>query len=129
MPHWMIGCFIPKSSVIRVLIVSVSYCEQFSGDLQIAAEVMVGGAELNVDGRQPLKIPTDLQLVAHAHATVDLHCLLADELRCLAYLHLGAGDSPGALTRVASEGQSGEIAHRQCLLVSNEHVDHPVLQH
>ena len=35
------------------------------------AEVMVGGAELHVDGSQPLETAADLQLVAHPHAAVD----------------------------------------------------------
>src|SRR5271155_3989144 len=138
MPPCMIGCFIPKSSVMRVFIdarlpwwlltlSSEVGSVKLSGDLQITTEMMVGGAELHIDGSQPLEIAADLQLIAHTHAAMDLHRLLANELCRFADLHLGAGGRLGALARVAGEGQSGQIAHRQRLLVGNEHVDHPVL--
>src|ERR1700722_11050276 len=91
MPPWMIGCLIPKSSVIRVFIASVSICVRFSGDLQITAEVMLGSAELDVDRGQPLEITADFQFVAHSHAAMDLHGLLANKFCRLANLYLGTG--------------------------------------
>ena len=59
--------------------------------------MMVGAAELYVDCSQPLEIAADLQFVAHTHAAMDLHRLLANELCRLAHLYLGAGDRLGAL--------------------------------
>ena len=56
MPPWMIGCFIPKSSVIRVLIDTGFSLRSLSGDLQITTEVMVGSAEQIVDCSQSLEV-------------------------------------------------------------------------
>jgi len=52
----MIGCFIPKSSVIRVLIDTGFSLRSLSGDLQITTEVMVGSAEQIVDCSQSLEV-------------------------------------------------------------------------
>ena len=41
--------------------------------------------------RQPLEVVTDIQLICHAHAAVDLYGLLADEASGLADGNLGGG--------------------------------------
>src|SRR5690606_20695502 len=59
--------------------------------LGVAAEVPVGVAELAFDHGDALEVVADIEFVGHAHAAVDLHGVLADELAGLADLHFRAG--------------------------------------
>src|SRR6266404_344352 len=58
---------------------------------RVSQEMIGGIAELDVDGGDPLEVMTDIQFVAHAHAAVKLHRLLADKARSLAHLRFRAG--------------------------------------
>jgi len=54
-----------------------------SRHLRITLQLVIEGAELGVDQRQPLEVVTDIELVSHAHAPVKLHGLLANEATVL----------------------------------------------
>jgi hypothetical protein len=58
--------------------------------LRIPPQVPVGVAELAFDHRHAFEEMADIEFVGHAHAAVDLHGFLADQLARLADLHLGA---------------------------------------
>ncbi len=59
-------------------------------ELRVAQHVVGGIAELDVDGGNPLEVMADIELVGHAHAAVQLHGLIGDELAGIADLGLGA---------------------------------------
>ena len=70
--------------------------------LRVPPQVPVGVAELAFDHGHALEEVADVQLVGHAHAAVDLHGVLADQLAGLADLHLGAGGGELALAIASS---------------------------
>ncbi|GCC45344.1 hypothetical protein chiPu_0029193 [Chiloscyllium punctatum] len=72
---------------------------------------------------------TDVQLVGHAHAAVQLHRLICHELAGIADLGLGARSQPREAGLTLAEAERQMLHQRQRLLMRDEHVDHPVLQH
>src|SRR5436189_2803874 len=93
-------------------------------------EVMVGIAELLADHRQATERVRDLELLAHAHAAVQLDRLLADVAARIRDLDLRGGHGAPALARIGGriDLRSREARHRFRLLVADVHVDDPVLQ-
>src|SRR5258708_30692082 len=65
-----------------------------------AFEVVVGVAELARDRGEAAERVAHLELVAHAHAAVELHGFLADAPRSVGDLDLRRGDQAPALGRV-----------------------------
>lgn len=57
--------------------------------LCVARNVVVRGAELELQSGEPLEVVADRQLLGHAHAAVQLHRLLPDEPAGLADDRLG----------------------------------------
>ena len=61
---------------------SVLMCASLSSggrvELRVSQQVIGGIAELDVDGGNPFEVMADVQLVGHAHATMQLHRLIGD---------------------------------------------------
>ena len=100
-----------------------------SGSVCVALQVEVHIAELGVDHGQALEVVTDAEFVGHAHATMQLHGLLAHEAAGLADLHLGSGRGLLALGFVLAQLQVDHVGDGHGLLMVHEHVHHAVLQH
>src|SRR5439155_24476853 len=62
-----------------------------------ALQVVLGVAEGLADHGEPAEGVAHLELLAHAHAAVELHRLLTDVTAAVAHLDLGGGDKAPAL--------------------------------
>ena len=91
---------------------------------------MIGVAELLRDHRQPPKRVADLQLIAHAHAAVQLNCFLSDMTAGIGDLDLRRRDDALSLDGIGRRIDlgAGEARHRLRLLAADDHVDHAMLQ-
>src|SRR6266481_9297856 len=98
-------------------------------DLRVAQHVKCGIAELDVDGGYSLEVVTDVELVAHAHAAVQLHRLVGDKPGRVADLRFGAGGEPRSARLVRGEAEVEMLHQGDRFLMRNEHVDHPMLKH
>ena len=93
------------------------------------ADVVVGGAELELHRRQPLEVVADRQLLGHTHSAVQLHGLLADEAGRPPDRRLRGRHRPRAYRGFVVEVQHGEQDGGECLLHLDVHIDHAVLEH
>src|SRR5436309_8335118 len=59
--------------------------------LRVSHQMIGGIAELDIDRAYSLEVVADVEFIAHAHASMQLHSLLGDEARGIADLGLGAG--------------------------------------
>src|SRR5262249_17973298 len=91
-------------------------------------QVMVGRAEERVDDGETLEIVTDIELIGHSHAAMDLHRLLPDKAPRLADLRLRGRSGTRALGIAFAESERDHQRDGNGLLVVHEHVDHPMLQ-
>src|SRR3954471_3252016 len=98
-------------------------------ELHVTQQVVSGIAELDVDGGDSLEVMADVQFVGHAHAAVQLNRLVGDELAGIADLRLGAGGEARDTALAGTEAKIEMLHQGKRLLMGNEHVDHPVLQH
>lgn len=57
--------------------------------LPVALEMLISGAQTQFEGKQALEVVTDIELIGHAHAAVQLHSLLADIASRLPHQRLG----------------------------------------
>src|SRR5258708_37729077 len=88
-----------------------------------------GIAELDVEGGNSLEVMADIQFVGHAHAAMELHRLVGNEPAGITDLRLGAGSEPGETGLICTKAEAEVLHQRERLLMRDEHVDHPVLQH
>src|SRR3954469_16881339 len=95
-----------------------------------ALEVMVRVAILLGKHRKAAECVTDLQLVAHSHAAMKLHCLLAHETRIVGELDFGGRDCTRAIGAIFGgiHLRASEASHGARLLVCNVKIDDAVLQ-
>jgi hypothetical protein len=71
----------------------------------------------------------DIEFVGDAHATMQLHRLLADQARRLQHIGLGGGDGAAAFVGIGVVGtHGGQDRHGAGLLGGDHHVGHAVLQ-
>src|SRR5206468_3925371 len=77
---------------------------------------MIGGiAELDVDGAYSLEVVADVQLVAHAHAAVQLHGLLCDKSCGVTNLRLRAGRQFRSIRLLRGEAEVQMLGQRDGL--------------
>src|SRR4051812_39686664 len=95
-----------------------------------ALEMVLRVAELLRDHRQSPKRVAHLQLIAHAHAAMQLDSLLAHVTACLVDPEFCSGYDALPRRGVACIVDAGasEAGHRFGLFRADDHVDHPVLQ-
>src|SRR6267143_4376369 len=95
-----------------------------------AREVMIGVAELPRRHGQPPEAVAQLQLLAHAHAAVQLHRFLADVARAVGDLDLRGRHRARALGGIDRriDSRASEAGHGPRLLIRDDHVYHAVLQ-
>src|SRR6185437_1157557 len=98
--------------------------------LRETIEMVVRVAQLAGDHREPAKRMAHLELLAHAHAAVELHRLLAHVAAGIGDLDLRGGHDALPLPRIllGIDARASEARHGARLLVADHHVHHAVLQ-
>src|SRR5579859_7581164 len=93
-------------------------------------EVKIHVAEFPCDDGEAAERVAHLELVAHAHAAVELHRFLADAARGVGDLDLRRRNDARALrgVRFGVDARAREARHGARLLAFDHHVDHAVLQ-
>src|SRR6516225_720145 len=100
------------------------------GEPRETLEVMIYITPLARDDGEAAEGVAHLELVAHAHAAVQLHRFLAHLARGVADLDLRGRHDSSALVRIDVPIHAGacEARHGARLLALDHHVDHAVLQ-
>jgi len=91
--------------------------------------MMIDIAERGFDDSETLEQMGSRDLVGHAHAAMQLHCLLSDEARRLPHPHFCRRYRAATLVDIVAAVTHGrQIRRRARLLGVDQHLDHPVLQ-
>ena len=83
--------------------------------LRIAQYVIGGITELDIEGRYPLEIVTDVELIAHTHAAMKPHRLFGDELGRVADFRFGGRHRPACYPSMAPESRAHRLAELNVL--------------
>src|SRR5438445_11841137 len=100
-----------------------------SGLLRVPHQMIGGVTELDVEGAYPLEVVADVQFIAHAHAAMQLHGLLCDKFGRVPNLGLRAGRQLRSIWLSGREAEVQMLRERDCLLKSDKHIDHAMLQY